>query len=163
VDPARVGVGGESSGGNLLVAACLEVREGVAHQALIYPATDLAGVGGNASYREFGGGGYFHSTEDIAFLVRNYAGGADLGDQRLSPLRAHDLSGLPPSAVLTAEYDPMRDEAEAYGTRLREAGVPTSLRRYAGQIHAFVSFAGVIEDGALARAWIADEIHRALF
>src|SRR5262249_1470011 len=155
VDPERVAVCGESSGGNLLASACLQLRgvgAGLTHQVLIYPVTDLAGVGATESYREFGGG-YFHSTEDIWFIVRDYAAGADLTDPRLSPLRAPHLAGLPPATILTAEYDPMRDEAEAYAERLRNAGVPVTLKRFAGQIHAFVSFAGVIEDGALGRAW----------
>jgi acetyl esterase len=166
VDPARVAVCGESSGGNLLAAACQQLQgvgAGVAHQALLYPVTDLAGVGATESYRQFGGGGYFHSTEDIRFIVQAYAGQADLADPRLSPLRAREMKGLPPATVVTVECDPMRDEAEAYAERLRNAGIPVTLRRFDGQIHAFMSFAGVIEDGALARAWVADQLHEALF
>jgi acetyl esterase len=73
------------------------------------------------------------------------------------------MKGLPPATVVTVECDPMRDEAEAYAERLRNAGIPVTLRRFDGQIHAFMSFAGVIEDGALARAWVADQLHEALF
>ncbi|NMO49911.1 alpha/beta hydrolase [Actinoplanes sp. TBRC 11911] len=164
VDPARVAVCGESSGANLLAAACQSLRgTGIVHQVLIYPVLDLAGVGATESYRAFGESGYFHSTEDIAHIVRDYAGTADVRDPRLSPARAADLSGLPPATILTAELDPVRDEAEAYAGRLGDAGVPVELRRFDGQIHAFVSFAGVLEDGVRGRAWIADRIRQALF
>lgn len=165
VDVTRVAVYGESSGGNLLAAACQQLRgegAGIAHQILVYPATDATVVGDNESYRKFGEG-YFLATADIAYAIHRYAGDADPADPRISPSRAEDLSGLPPATVLTAECDALRDEAEDYAARLRDAGVPTTLRRFAGQIHAFVHFAGAIEDGMAARAWLAEQTRLALF
>ena len=163
VDPARVAVCGESSGGNLLAATCQQlsgVGAGIVHQVLIYPPTDPAGVGDTESFHEFGGGGYFHSAGDIEFVSRVYAGDTDLSDPRISPLRARDLSGLPPATILTAEFDPLRDEAEAYGRKLIDAGVPTTQRRFRGQIHGFVSFAGVIDDAVVARSWIGERLRQ---
>lgn len=162
IDPARVAVCGESAGATLLAAACQQVRDGIVHQALFYPPTDLAGIGETESYRAYGEG-YFSSARDLAFNARQYAGDADLTDPRISPLRAADVSGLPPATIVTAEFDAFRDEAEAYGERLREAGIAATVRRFPGQIHAFASFAGVIDDGAAARSWVAGELHRALF
>jgi acetyl esterase len=164
VDVTRVAVYGESSGGNLLAAACQILKgegSGIAHQILIYPATDATAAGANESYRKFGEG-YFLATADIVYAFRRYAGDADLADPRISPSLAEDLSGLPPATILTAEYDALRDEAEDYAARLSDAGVPTNLRRFAGQIHAFVHFAGAIEDGMTARTWLAEQTRAAL-
>jgi acetyl esterase len=164
VDPTRVAVTGDSAGGNLAAVACQQLRgvgNGIAHQVLIYPVADAAGVGQTDSYREFGEG-YFLTTRDMAYFVRSYAGEADPADVRISPLRAPDLSGLPPATVLTAEYDPLRDEGEAYAMRLRDAGVDVTLRRFDGQVHPFVLLGGLIDDANAARSWLGDRLRSAL-
>ena len=163
VDPTRVAVAGDSAGGNLAAVVCQRLRgvgSGIVHQVLIFPATDAAAVGGTASYREFGEG-HFLTTRDMAYFVRSYAGDTDPADVRISPLRATDLSGLPPATVLTAECDPLRDEGEAYARRLEQAGVEVTLRRFDGQVHPFVLLGGIVDDANVARSWLGERLRAA--
>jgi acetyl esterase len=139
-DPRRVAVGGDSAGGNLAAVVCLMARDrGVFRptlQILIYPATDHSF---NTSSYGACADGYLLSREDMKWFWGHYLAHAEDGDNPCaSPLRASNLSGLPPALVITAEYDPLRDEGEAYATRLRSGGVPVTLSRYSGMIHAFV-------------------------
>lgn len=164
VDPARVAVAGDSAGGNLAAVVAQQMHAAgtrLAFQALIYPVTDAASVGGTASYREFGEG-YFLTQRDMQFFVDSYAAGADLTDPRLSPLAAADLAGLPPAAVVLAEADPLRDEGRAYAERLRAAGVPVEVREFPGQVHPFVALGGLIDDAIEARRWLAERLKPAL-
>jgi acetyl esterase len=144
-DPARVGVAGDSAGGNLAaVVAQVTTRASDARpvaQLLIYPVTDLSTK--HPSYRLFSDG-FFLTEADMDWYRANYLPDESAAhDPRASPLRASDLSGLPPAVVLTAGFDVLRDEGEAYAKRLLDAGVPTELRRNAGQIHGFANAAGV--------------------
>lgn len=164
VDPDRIAVTGESAGGNLAAVACQQLRHvgsGIKHQALIFPVTDCAGVGLTDSYRQFAEG-HFLTLQDMRFFVRSYVGAADPADPRLSPLRASDFTGLPAASIVTAECDPLRDEGEAYGARLAEAGVKAEVRRYAGQVHPFIVFASLVDDARDARRWIAGRLGEAL-
>jgi acetyl esterase len=164
VDPARVAVTGDSAGGNLAAVACQQPRgvgSGIAHQVLIFPVTDAVAVGETASYREFGEG-HFLTTRDMAYFVRSYAAGTDPADPKISPLRAADLSGLPPATVLTAECDPLRDEGEAYAKKLEQAGVEVTLRRFDGQVHPFILVGGLIDDAGVARSWLGERLRAAL-
>jgi acetyl esterase len=147
VDPTRVGVGGDSAGGNLAAAVCLRAKaEGgpaIAFQVLVYPAVQygstLPSMTENAE-------GYMLTSTTVRWAWDQYVASAADGDDPLaSPLRAPDLQGLPPAVVLTAEFDPLRDEGEAYARRLQEEGVPTTLRRYDGMIHGFLWTAGVVD------------------
>lgn len=150
VDPSRLAVMGDSAGGNL--AACLALRardEGaprLAAQILVYPVAD-ADLD-TSSYRE-NATGYFLERDTMRFFWDCYAsGGADPADPRLSPLRASSHAGLPPALVITAEFDPLRDEGESYARRLGAAGVAVEATRYHGMIHGFFMMPGVLGAGA---------------
>ncbi|MCC6223157.1 MAG: alpha/beta hydrolase [Thermoleophilia bacterium] len=137
-DPARVAVGGDSAGGTLAAVVALRARDRglpLALQLLVYPVCDLACD--TASYRELADG-YGLTAAAMAWYRDRYLGPAgDPADPEASPLRAPDLADVAPALVLTAEYDPLRDEGEAYAQRLRAAGVPVTLVRYDGLIHGF--------------------------
>jgi acetyl esterase len=146
-DPDRIGVGGDSAGGNLAaVAAQLAARgDGPAPvlQLLIYPATDCSG---RRPSREQFGDGFFLTSSQMDWFETNYlgsVGGANCDDPRASPLIAKDLSGLAPAIVVTAGFDPLRDEGEEYAEALRAAGTPALLRRFPGFVHGFTGAAGV--------------------
>jgi acetyl esterase len=159
-DPARVAITGASAGGNLAAALVLDgVRNDgpdVVAQALFYPVLD--GTLAQPSYEQ-NATGYNLSAAEMRFYWDCYVqNGEDRADPLLSPLHADDLTGLPPTMVVTAEFDVLRDEGEAYAARLAGSGVPTELRRYAGQIHGFASMGAVTPDAnhALAEvgAWL---------
>ena len=151
-DPSRVAVAGGSAGGNLAAAVALRARdEGgptLAQQTLVYPVTD----------RDFerpsyvaNGNGYGLDMDTMVYFWDCYLSSEDdASNPYVTPMLAEDLSGLPPAYVLTAEYDPLRDEGEEYAERLRAAGVPTTVTRYDGMIHGFFN-AGIPFD----RTWDA--------
>jgi len=142
-DPKRIAVGGDSAGGNLAAAVSLMARDKhgppIVFQLLIYPATnhafDTISYSDNAE-------GYWLSKDDMRWFWNHYLRGEEDGrNPYASPSRAADLSSLPPAFVMTAEFDPLRDEGEAYAARLREYGVPVKVARYDGMIHDFVNIA----------------------
>ena len=146
VDPARLAVGGDSAGGNLAAVVCLMARDGgaprIAHQLLIYPATDAAMR--HASVARFAEG-YVLTRSTMRWFYDQYLRSPDdAADWRVSPLTAADLSGLPPAYVLTAGYDPLCDEGDEYAARLAAAGVAVAHRRFPGQIHGFVTNGKII-------------------
>ncbi len=162
-DARRLAIGGDSAGGNLSAVVSLMARDRkgprLCHQLLVYPVTDHAFD--TDSYRE---------NADAPILTREIMQGfwgyylARPEDGRhpyASPLRAEDVSGLPPAHVITAEYDPLRDEGEAYARRLSDAGVPVVQRRFDGMVHGFFGFGELID---LARDAVDDatrELRRA--
>ncbi|WP_207791991.1 alpha/beta hydrolase [Siccirubricoccus phaeus] len=155
VDPARLAVGGDSAGGNLMAAVCLHARDhggpAIAYQMLLYPVTDLAMD--TPSHRRFGEG-HSLTTAAMRWFAGLYLGPTESTDWRVAPLRAASLAGLPPAFVLTASHDPLRDEGEAYGRRLaEEAGVPVTLWRAPGQLHGFLPMGKLLRaaDPALDR------------
>jgi acetyl esterase len=169
-DPKMLVVAGDSAGGNLAAATCQMARgagePAIALQLLICPILDPAKESASrAAFAE----GYFLSraamARDLADYLPGHAGGsADADDPRLSPLRAVDLSGLPPAYVHVAEFDPFRDEGLAYVARLKEAGVPVFETLHPGMIHYFYAMPGAIpyaetalqQIGAAVRAALAD-------
>lgn len=163
IDPAKIAVGGDSAGGNLSAVVGLRTREDArkpALAALLYPAVDATCA--SASHRELGEG--FYLTEKTITWYRDHYLGKDAAkrvDPDASPLFEPDLAGAPPSLVVTAAFDPLRDEAIAYAARLREAGVPVREERVAGMIHGFLN-AGLSRGAREARARIAREIGRTL-
>jgi acetyl esterase/lipase len=144
-DPTRVAVAGDSAGGNLAaVVAQLAVADGgprPAAQLLIYPVTDVSKK--HPSYRLFSHG-YFLTEAEMDWYRAHYLPSESLAtDPRVSPLLANDVRDLPPAVVLTSGFDVLRDEGEAYAARLKDAGVPTTHKRHAGQIHGFANATGV--------------------
>ena len=163
-DRARIAVAGDSAGGNLAAVASVEATRSADGRApilqlLIYPATDFAS---RSRSHELFEQGFLLVREDMDWFTTNYVGDADPEDPRLSVVRAPDLQGAPPAIVVTAGFDPLRDEGEAYAARLREAGVPVVLRRFPGLIHGFLNLTGisrssrdaVIEVAGAARAML---------
>lgn len=135
----RVAVAGDSAGGNFSAVVAQQLRDAdlpLAAQFLIYPAVDH--VGAHYASAEQNGHGYFLEEPTMAWFYNHYAGGfADTLDPRLAPLRAKSLAGLPPAVVVTAEFDPLRDQGIAYVTALRAAGVEAEHVAGPGMIHGF--------------------------
>jgi acetyl esterase len=141
VDPARIGVGGDSAGGNLAAVVSLLARAGggrmPAMQLLFYPVTDSAG---DMPSRQLFAEGFLLTKGDMDDFEKHYLPpGSDAADPRVSIYQAPDLSGLSPAYVATAGFDPLRDEGEAYALRMRDAGVQVALRRHPGLIHSFAN------------------------
>lgn len=161
VDPHRLAVGGDSAGGNLATVVCRRARDtghpALRWQLLVYPITDCDFD--TASYTE-NATGYGLTRAGMQWFWHHYVPGSD---ERLhpdaSPLRAADLTRLPPAYVITAEYDPLRDEGEAYARRLIEAGVSTRLERFPGMIHGFVRRTGQLTASEVALRRVAAEMH----
>jgi acetyl esterase len=146
-DPSRLAVLGDSAGGNLAAVCALQARDAggpeLALQVLVYPVTDCDFT--TDSYGENGVGYLLEEARMRWFLDCYTRSGADPTDWRISPLRARDVRGVAPALVLTAEYDPLRDEGEAYARRLIEAGVQTTKHRYDGMIHLFFGMSGMFD------------------
>jgi acetyl esterase len=144
-NPAAIAMGGDSAGANLsAVTAYLTARAGEPTPAfllLLYPPCDAVNL---ARSREQFGRGFFLTEADIEWAMDHYFRcRADRGDARASTLLADDLSGLPPTYLATAGFDPLRDEGEMYARRLAEAGVPVVLRRHPDLIHGFANMIGL--------------------
>ncbi len=162
-DAGRLAVGGDSSGGNLAAAVALLARDRggppIAHQLLVYPNTDYRAD--TPSMRKLADP-YFFNPEAIAWYWGLYLASPDDGMNPLaSPLRAEDLGGLPAATVITAEYDPLRDEGERYAERLRLAGVPAEIIRYDGMMHGFFTMSGVLDGARRAVAQAAGSLRAA--
>jgi acetyl esterase len=150
---------GESAGGNLAAVTCLlarsDPRVAIRHQVLLQPAVDFT-----LSFPSIA----LPSTQclvprdDLAWYYKTYYGNRNLKDPRVSPLFADDLSGLPPALIIAAEYDTLRDEAQAYADRLQRSGVATRYVCYAGMVHGFQQMGGLVAEAQSA----VDDIARAV-
>lgn len=151
-DPRRIAVAGDSAGGNLAAVACLMARDrggpGIAFQLLVYPTTDYDDD--RPSAQEYANGTLL-TRSAVDWFWGHYVGSPEQGRHPYaSPLKAASLEGLPPAMVITAERDPLRDQAEAYGRRLEQSGVPVTMKRYNGAMHVFFQMSGVLDVGKQA-------------
>jgi acetyl esterase len=163
-EPDRIAVAGDSAGGNLaaVVAQLAAAGDGPApaFQALIYPVTDYSTK--RPSYETFAEGFFLTRAEMDWFRDHYFAAAADRSDPRASPILADDLAGLAPAHVLTAGFDPLRDEGEDYAAAMREAGVAVTLRRESDLVHGFVNAVGLGGRSREAMAGLAAEIRAGL-
>jgi len=163
IDRRRIAVGGDSAGGNLATVMALVARDRkgprLALQVLIYPVTDHDLD--TRSYVE-NATGYVLTREGMRWFWNHYLAREAQGrEPYASPLRASSLAGLPPALVITAEYDPLCDEGEAYAARLRDAGVPVTLTRYPGMFHGFVRMTNILDKARTALDEIASSVQKA--
>lgn len=154
IDGTRLAVAGDSAGGNLAAAVSLMARDrggpALRHQLLIYPVTDADFT--TSSYIANGSGAYFLSTSAMRWFWQHYLGGTAPQDAPLARvLHTSDLAGLAPATVITAQYDPLRDEGDAYAQKLAEAGVATDHHIAPGMIHGFFGMTAAVPD---ARPWV---------
>ena len=156
-DPERIMIAGDSAGGNMAAVVALRIRDeggpALCGQMLLYPVTDYY-TRGTRSYQE-NATGYGLTRDTMKWFwdhYLNHSGEAE--NPYASPLRATDVAGLPPAYVLSAEYDPLRDEAELYGERLRAAGVAAQITRRPGMNHGFMFWVGLVAgaDAAMKEA-----------
>jgi acetyl esterase len=156
-DATRIAIGGDSAGGNLAAVIAILARERkgppIGWQILIYPVTSLRFD--TQSYRD-NAEGYFLTRQSMEYFSALYL--RDEQDKEsiyASPLLAEDVSALPPTLIITAEYDPLRDEGKLYADRLKESGVPVEYTCYYGMIHGFFGLSGVMEQGKTAIKQVA--------
>jgi len=162
-DAARLVVAGDSAGGNLAAVTALRARDeggpALVAQLLVYPVIDAAC--GTPSFTD-NGTGYFLEAASMRWFWEQYLDGADGSHAHASPCNATDLSGLPPAVVVTAEFDPLRDEGERYADLLRAAGVDARTHRYDGMIHGFFSIPMLFPEADAANEALADGLAQAL-
>jgi len=164
VDARRLAIGGDSAGGNLAAAVAIALRDGgdvaPAFQLLIYPATDMRAL---APSHTVNGQGYMLTADSIAYYRGHYiTDPADWADWRASPLLAADLSRLPPALVLTAGYDPLRDEGRQYADALSAAGNRVQYVCFERQIHGFITMGRLLDEANTAVDLCAGMLRRAL-
>ena len=163
-DAARLGVAGDSAGGNLAAVVAQMARDrggpAIAHQLLVYPCCDMDSNAWPSQTEN--GFDYFLTKESMDWFYDQYADVADRDNPYASPIKADSLSGLPPACVITAEYDPLRDEGEAYGAALQEAGVACEVHRYDGMFHGFFGMTLAIPGAVAAQETAAAAVTAAL-
>lgn len=164
IDAGRLAVGGDSAGGNLAAVVALLARDhggpSITLQTLIYPVVDVAAEA--RSYTDFADG-FMLTRDSMRWFIAHYVGGqGSAADWRVSPLRAPSLAGVAPALVVTAGFDPLRDEGDAYAAKLRQAGVRVDAICYGGMVHGFVPMGRLIETGNRAVAHIAATLRQAL-
>jgi acetyl esterase len=163
IDPQRIAIGGDSAGGNIAAVVAQHSPVPLVWQLLVYPVTDCTQAA--ASYTS-NGSDYFLTKAGMTWFIDHYLSGTagSPTDPRVSPLFAadHVVAATPPALVITAEFDPLRDEGDAYAARLAELGVATSHVRFGGMIHGFFSLADFLDDGKSANALAAAAMKAAL-
>lgn len=162
VDPHRLHIAGDSAGGSLALGVTRRIKANggpaIRSQVLIYPV--LQPIFETSSYRAFADG-HGLTRQTMQWFWEQYRGECTEEDEFLCPATAADLTGLPPTHIITAEYDVLRDEGEQLGARLQAAQVPTTIRRYEGMVHGFIHFSGIFEVGDKALSDVADVLREA--
>jgi acetyl esterase len=162
-DASRLALCGDSAGGNLSAVVSQMARDAggpvVSFAALIYPAVDMTRKGGSLDENATG---YFLETDGMEWFMNHYLSGADRAEVLASPLLHENLSGLPDCFIATCEYDPLRDEGEAYGEALRAAGGHVETKRYDGLIHGVANMTGVLDGGRQLVADVSAHLRAAL-
>jgi len=162
INPTKIAVGGDSAGANLSAVMAIRSRDEngpeICHQLLMYPVTDANFD--TASYQE-NGEGYMLTKAGMEWFWHHYIGNdTDPTLTYVSPIRAADLSQLPAATVITAEFDPLRDEGEAYAERLKDAGNQVTAKRYDGVVHGFFTMADLLEEARDAFEFTANELNK---
>jgi acetyl esterase len=164
IDKERLAIGGDSAGGNLSAAAAIWARDHngpkLRLQVLAYPVTDI--VARAESYRLFADGFGLNAPTMEWFIDHYTPDKATREDWRVSPLRAESLAGLPPALVITAGYDPLRDEGRAYAARLQKEGTVTDLLEFGGMLHGFLSSPMLLHGAKRGATMIAAALREAL-
>ena len=159
-DPARLAIGGDSAGGCLAASVALMARESggpnISKQLLIYPCTDMTRR--YESHKTFGEG--YRLTSDLIewFYNHYFSEEDDVESWKASPLNSTKLEGLPPTFLISAGFDPLQDEAEAYADKLMRAGVSTKHSHYEGMLHGFITMPGVMDKAKEALTECAQEL-----
>jgi len=163
VDATKLAVGGDSAGGNLAAVMALQARDAggprLSLQVLNYPVTDVGAE--TQSYRDLADG-YMLTRDGMRWFIAHYLGKPqDAQDWRASPIRATSFAGVAPALVITAGYDPLRDEGDAYAQKLRAAGVNVDHVSYGGMVHGFIPMGKLIDTGNRAVTLIAGSLRHA--
>jgi len=163
LDASRLAVGGDSAGGNLAAVVALMARDAggpaIKLQTLIYPVTDV--MRETRSYGDFADG-YLLTRDSMRWFIAHYLPSGDQArDWRASPLRAPSLAGLPPALIITAGFDPLRDEGEMFAGRLRDAGNMVDYVCYGGMIHGFIGMGKLLDTAQRAITHIGDSLRQA--
>jgi acetyl esterase len=163
LDASRLAVGGDSAGGNLATVVALMARDAggpaIKLQTLIYPVTDV--MRETRSYGDFADG-YLLTRDSMRWFIAQYLPSGDQArDWRVSPLRAPSLAGLPPALIITAGFDPLRDEGEMYAGRLRDAGNMVDYVCYGGMIHGFIGMGKLLDTSQRAITHVGDSLRQA--
>ncbi|MFM8957813.1 MAG: alpha/beta hydrolase [Actinomycetota bacterium] len=163
IDPTRVAIGGDSAGGNLSAIVAMHSGEKPVFQLLVYPATDMRM--GQQSHKD-NAQGYLLTADSMKWFIGHYLQGDEKKklDPKVSPILSSDadLRKSPPTLVITAEFDPLRDEGEEYAAKLASLGVNTSTVRFHGQIHAFFGMSELLDDAAAAISLSASYLRKYL-
>jgi acetyl esterase len=161
IDPRKLAIAGDSAGANMATVIARKFRDAggpaIALQVLVYPTTNLTETA-TPSHQEFAEDHFLTRTAMEWFVNNYFAPGVDRANPDASPAFIQDLRDMPPALVITAECDPLRDEGEAYATRLQNSGVPVTLTRYDGMIHPFLNFLGVSQTAQKAVDQVAEAI-----
>lgn len=165
INKTRIAVGGDSAGGNLAAVTAIKALENggplIAYQLLIYPVVDSTKT--YPSYKE-NSDGYFLTAAEMKWFHEQYVDKTiDPFHPHLSPLHSMHLGDLPPTHIVTAQYDPLRDEGEAYAEQISQAGGTVTVKRYDRMVHGFISMTGIVPEAYSAVEELGEELRKALY